>query len=90
MYIISSRLLSTQIKVQGDTVTIAFNSGYSRTGRQWGFKVSAKAFLEEESLELPWLLDLAKGIGIFAGKCAVSTAVLVKRVQGAFCLHRRV
>ena len=74
-----------QIKVQGDTVTIAFNSGYSRTGRQWGFKVSAKAFLEEESLELPWLLDLAKGIGIFAGKCAVRVVLVACQLIGAAC-----
>lgn len=54
------------IRVTADTVTIVYNTGYDR---DWGFRVSAKAFVEEETLELPWLLDVSKCIALFAGKC---------------------
>lgn len=55
------------IKIVGDTVYISYSCGYNR---DWGFKASGKAFIEEESMDLPWLLDLGKSIALFAGKCA--------------------
>eukprot|EP00478_Filoreta_tenera_P004035 GABV01004328.1.p1 GENE.GABV01004328.1~~GABV01004328.1.p1 ORF type:complete len:139 (+),score=39.14 GABV01004328.1:37-417(+) len=44
------------IRVQGDSVVIAYDAGYS--GSAWGFKCDAKAFVEEITVELPWFLDL--------------------------------
>lgn len=35
----------------------------------WGFAVTARAVVEEVKVELPWMLDLAKLCGLFAGKC---------------------
>jgi hypothetical protein len=54
------------VSVLCSQVYISYSCGYNR---DWGFKASAKAFIEEESMDLPWLLDLSKSIALFAGKC---------------------
>ena len=55
------------IKVMGDTVSVVYTAGFQS---EWGFKVTAKAFVEEESMDLPWMLDLTQTVALLAGQCA--------------------
>jgi len=67
------------IKVPGDKVFVVYNCGYNR---DWGFKVTAKAFVEEETMDLPWVMDLSKSVALLAGKCA-SLAIKGEEEQAA-------
>ncbi len=64
------------VKVSGDTVYVVFAAAYPQPGQtNWGCKVTAKAVEEEERMDLPWLLDLCKSVGLLSGKC---TGVLLR------------
>lgn len=54
--------------MDGHSVYLSFNTGYN--ANSYGFKITARAVIEETSVDLPWVLDLTKCVGLLAGKCA--------------------
>ena len=53
--------------VYGDAIYATYNSGYQSNA--YGFKIYVTATIEEISLEIPFILDISKGLSLLASKC---------------------
>lgn len=69
--------------VPSDTVYIVFNSSY--LSNCWGFKVAATGTVLRQVVQLPFLLDVHKGVASVAGRCA---AALVRGTESPAVVRR--